>query len=128
VLLVAIEDLVAGLAGYAEVPAGRGGLAVKLVRGLGVALVFALIGGWLTARRDKASVKEGLERVEGEIKAKLQDFSHDIAWLQLRLDDGEKVYLNCHLEIHIGTPRWEPWLKNPYYDYPTGSFDGMPTV
>jgi predicted nucleic acid-binding protein len=96
---------------------GRGGLAVRAIRGLGVAVLFALIGGWLDRRRDEEAIDEGLERVESEINALMADpkLAADIAKSQLQLDEGEKLYVHFTVEVHFGMVRGP---MHPYYKYP----------
>jgi len=101
---------------------GRG--AIRLVGNIGVTILFAIIGGWLQERRDKEAVKDGLERVQSEIDAKLAEpeFLARVADLQLRQDKGEKVYATYTVEVHLGKPYY---LVDKYYDYPYGD---IPTV
>jgi hypothetical protein len=97
---------------------GRGGLGLKLVRGLGVGVIFALIGGWLQSREDEKQIKEYLEKVEGALRAKLEAATIDIAKAQLRSDPGEKVYVVYIVEIHFGHPYGPLGREGDYYKYP----------
>jgi predicted nucleic acid-binding protein len=77
----------------------------QVLRGLGVALletaIFAVIGALVDGWQERKYIREGLKLVTDYINDKLPDFAPEIGWLQLRLEEGEKVYLNYHIEIHI---------------------------
>ncbi|MBR0872105.1 hypothetical protein JQ633_17200 [Bradyrhizobium tropiciagri] len=83
----------------------RNAVRPQILRGLGVALletaIFAIIGALLDGWQQKKYIREGLELVDDHINSKLPELAPEIAKLQLRLDEGEKVYLNYHIEIHI---------------------------
>lgn len=87
----------------------RSALRVQVLRGFGLALletaIFAIIGALLDGWKEKKWIKEGLASVEEYIQNKMPELAPEIAKLQLRLEDGEKVYLNYHIEIHFSCPR-----------------------
>jgi hypothetical protein len=83
----------------------RSAVRPQVLRGLGVAVletaIFAVVGALLDRWQEKKYIREGLELVNDYINGKLPDFAPEIGKLQLRLEEGEKVYLNYHIEIHI---------------------------
>jgi predicted nucleic acid-binding protein len=99
----------------------RGALRVQVLRGFGVALletaIFAIIGALLDGWRNRKWIREGLDLVDEYIQGKMPELAPEIAKLQLRLDEGEKVYLNYHIEIHYDCPRHKfPAYPDKYRD------------
>jgi Domain of unknown function (DUF4157) len=82
-----------------------GGIRGSGLRGAAVAVIAAVIlarlQAWLTEKMLERKVKDGLERVEPEVKGKLQELRSAIADLQLKLDEGERVFANIFTEIHF---------------------------
>lgn len=95
----------------------------RIAGGIGVTIIASLIGGWLQARWEKGKIEEGTAEVDRQIKDDLGKRTAEIAWLQLRLDPGERVYANATVEVHFGRPRWDPTgrgrFKYPLNDAPT---------
>jgi predicted nucleic acid-binding protein len=94
-----------------------GQLALRILGDIGIEAIFMLVGAWLQARQDKADLEEGLERVQGEIVAKMQDAEliAAVAKAELTLDEGETVYIVYSVEIHFGTPAFmDPYYKEQY--------------
>jgi len=94
---------------------------IAILRGLGVAVIFAIIGGWLEERMINADTKEGLEDLEPQINEAVRNLDQaEVARLQLRLEQGEKVYANVEIRVLI-TEAGEflfpqaKWGVNPKY-------------
>lgn len=75
---------------------------ITILRGLGVAVVFGIIGSWLEERKIRTDVEEALEELQPRIDEAVRNLDRlEVGKFQLRLDKGEKVYANVEFSILV---------------------------
>lgn len=66
---------------------------------LGIAIGLALLEYWMTKRAIEQKFQEGMKAVGPKIVQRIQAAAPDIARLQLKMEQGEKVYANAVVQV-----------------------------
>src|SRR3954451_17564341 len=67
---------------------------------IGITIILTALEIWMTRRMVKEKIEEGLKDLEPKITDRLDKLKPAIAKLQLKLDQGEKVFANIVVQIH----------------------------